>query len=281
MKPHFLCIGAQKAGTTWLYANLRRHPEIWMPPIKELHFFDGAKPPGLYRNLLSNIAGFSRPGAAQNIAFLLKLAILSRTAENYGKLFPDLDGRVTGDITPAYARLTDETIREIHRVLPQAKILYILRDPIERARSQVKMRMARQKWSAAQVAGWSDDELRRRLLGGAAAENSAYVANLEKWGRYYGEDNLAVLYFDDIRDEPEQFLLDVFRFVGVTPSSEYTAQSMTRRIHAGTRTTIPLRLEALIREMHIDQVRRVHAHLNNEKTRRWLDDAPEAAATPA
>lgn len=281
MKPHFLCIGAQKAGTTWLYANLKRHPEIWMPPIKELHFFDGATPPGLYRNLLSNMAGFSRPGASQDILFLLKLAILSRTVENYGKLFPDLDGRVTGDITPAYARLTDETIREIHRVLPQAKILYILRDPIERARSQVKMRMARLKCTATQVAGWSDDELRRRLLGGAAEENSAYVANLEKWGRYYGEANLAVLYFDDIRDEPEQFLLDVFRFVGVTPSTEYTAQSMTRRIHAGTRTTIPPRLEALIREMHIDQVRRVHAHLNNEKTRRWLDNASEATAAPA
>ncbi len=40
MFPDFLCIGAQRSGTTWLHHNLRQHPEIWMPPLKELHYFD-------------------------------------------------------------------------------------------------------------------------------------------------------------------------------------------------------------------------------------------------
>ena len=39
--PDFLCIGAQKSGTSWLDANLRFHPELWLPPAKELHYFDG------------------------------------------------------------------------------------------------------------------------------------------------------------------------------------------------------------------------------------------------
>src|SRR5262245_13183400 len=38
--PDFLGIGAQKAGTTWLYEQLRRHPDVWLPPEKELHYFD-------------------------------------------------------------------------------------------------------------------------------------------------------------------------------------------------------------------------------------------------
>jgi hypothetical protein len=38
--PDFLCIGAQKAGTSWLYQNLQEHPGIWLPPIKEIHYFD-------------------------------------------------------------------------------------------------------------------------------------------------------------------------------------------------------------------------------------------------
>ena len=38
--PDFLGIGAQKAGTTWLSHNLQLHPEVWMPPVKELHYFD-------------------------------------------------------------------------------------------------------------------------------------------------------------------------------------------------------------------------------------------------
>jgi len=39
-KPDFICIGAQKAGTTWLYVTLGRPPDIWFPPFKEFHFFD-------------------------------------------------------------------------------------------------------------------------------------------------------------------------------------------------------------------------------------------------
>lgn len=38
--PQFLCIGAQKAGTTWLDQQLRAHNSVWLPPMKEVHFFD-------------------------------------------------------------------------------------------------------------------------------------------------------------------------------------------------------------------------------------------------
>src|SRR5205814_8495954 len=38
--PDFLCIGAHKAGSTWLYQQLDSHPDFWMPPVKELHYFD-------------------------------------------------------------------------------------------------------------------------------------------------------------------------------------------------------------------------------------------------
>src|SRR2546423_4071056 len=39
-RPDFLCIGAQKAGTSWLYHQLNSHPDFWMPPVKELRYFD-------------------------------------------------------------------------------------------------------------------------------------------------------------------------------------------------------------------------------------------------
>ena len=50
--PDFLCIGAQKAGTGWLYEQLRHHPDFWMPPMKELHYFDRiAAQPNVNRSL--------------------------------------------------------------------------------------------------------------------------------------------------------------------------------------------------------------------------------------
>src|SRR5438094_376898 len=38
-RPDFLCVGAHKGGTTWLYQQLDSHPDFWMPPVKELHYF--------------------------------------------------------------------------------------------------------------------------------------------------------------------------------------------------------------------------------------------------
>jgi len=39
-RPDFLCVGVHKGGTTWLYQQLDSHPDFWMPPLKELHYFD-------------------------------------------------------------------------------------------------------------------------------------------------------------------------------------------------------------------------------------------------
>ncbi len=52
MFPDFLGIGAQKSGTTWLYQNLAAHPQVWMPPVKELHYLDH-KPQSLPVRLMS------------------------------------------------------------------------------------------------------------------------------------------------------------------------------------------------------------------------------------
>ena len=67
--PDFLCIGAQKAGTHWLYDQLQHHDDFWMPPIKELHFFDGRlngwkKAGVLYHKALQDLAGTNRDRAA-------------------------------------------------------------------------------------------------------------------------------------------------------------------------------------------------------------------------
>jgi len=55
MKPDFLCIGAQKSGTTWLYHNLGLHPQIWLPIVKELHHFNRPSST-LYKRILGTMS---------------------------------------------------------------------------------------------------------------------------------------------------------------------------------------------------------------------------------
>src|SRR5436189_2997752 len=81
--PDFVCIGAHKAGSTWLYQQLDSHPDFWMPPVKELHYFDQ----------LSRVQRAARPRCRdeRDLQFLERLESLSTQhdidLENYGRLF--------------------------------------------------------------------------------------------------------------------------------------------------------------------------------------------------
>jgi len=77
--PHFLCIGAQRSGTSWLYDNLRQVPGLWLPPVKELHYFDRIDP-DFYRNPSHAYRRF-HPHLRDRLA---------RNARNLGALVPRL-----------------------------------------------------------------------------------------------------------------------------------------------------------------------------------------------
>jgi len=81
--PDFLCVGAQKAGTSWLYRQLEPHPDFWMPPVKELHYLDQ----------LNRMKRFHPPrsGDERDASFLESMENLSARfyldLESYGQLF--------------------------------------------------------------------------------------------------------------------------------------------------------------------------------------------------
>src|SRR5437764_2788693 len=107
--PDFLCIGAHKAGTTWLYQQLDSHPDFWMSPVKELHYFDQ----------LSRVqrADRLRHRDERDFRFLERLNSLSAEPgihlENYGRLFEPKASLLSVDISPNYSTLGDEVIRQV------------------------------------------------------------------------------------------------------------------------------------------------------------------------
>src|SRR5256885_13616443 len=118
--PDFLCVGAQKAGTSWLYRQLERHPDFWMPPVKELHYFDE----------LSRIPAVAcaRPRGDRDRRFLENIKDLSARShldlEDYARLFEPKGSLLSGDITPAYSMLSDEGIERIVDRFPNLKVIF-------------------------------------------------------------------------------------------------------------------------------------------------------------
>src|SRR3712207_3654799 len=121
MFPDFIGIGAQKAGTTWLYHNLRTHPQIWIPR-KEVHYFDqkfgdssfslrsrifGKEPENQrWRNQVRHwsrvhLKNFSPSG----LLWVYKYYMRPPNDEWYASLFEPRKGRIAGEITPNYSVL--------------------------------------------------------------------------------------------------------------------------------------------------------------------------------
>ena len=111
--PNFLGIGAQKAGTTWLYKNLRKHPQLYLPETKEIHYFDWY----FYKSIKWYCKYFKSAKKTQ----------------------------ITGEINPCYSVLSERKIKLIHKINPKLKIILLLRNPIERAWSQAVMNLVKTK----------------------------------------------------------------------------------------------------------------------------------------
>jgi len=154
----FFCIGAAKAGTDWLHWQLVTHPDCHLRAIKELHYFDALdgnnlkrellKHRGYQKNLLTKLARTGQvPDADQGRRLADRAAwmdVLEQGRENIPAYLTYLQagatpGQVVADITPAYALLSERRLSAMATVADDVRFLYVLRDPVERLWSHVRM----------------------------------------------------------------------------------------------------------------------------------------------
>ncbi|WES66186.1 sulfotransferase domain-containing protein [Microbacter sp. GSS18] len=194
----FVVIGAAKSGTTSLYAAISQHPGLFIPSEKEVPFFND---PRWYRR------GFD--------AYM-------RT------YFSDVpDGQAIGTVTPQYMLDTSDgavrqTALRMSRQLPGARLVVILRNPVDRAYSHYKMRVQR---------GYEqrsfDDVVDQAIAAGdgpregAAADEHRYVFGSEygriigEFLRHYPREALLILTTKQLRDDPVAVSQSVFAHIGV------------------------------------------------------------------
>jgi Sulfotransferase family len=210
-QPDFMCIGAHKSGTTWLYQQLDAHPDFWMPPVKELHYFDQ----------LSRVDRSAPPRCREerDLRFLESLNSLSAKAdidlENYGRLFEPKGSLLSGDISPNYSTLSSKLIRQIVGYFPNLKVIFLARDPVERVWSHLSMEVRSRKiepFDATDIDVVNQYLLRRGML--LRSYPSSVVA---QWKRYVHPDRFRVYFFDDLQRNPTELQRSILHFLGADP----------------------------------------------------------------
>jgi len=211
--PDFLVIGAQRAGTTWLHRVLRQHPSLWLPPVKELHYFDRLE---TTRTILDPKER-RRVGLKQLLSldpWLVSYWLRARSDEWYARLFrgAKAEGLVAGEITPAYATLDETVLRRIKRLNDNIKLIFVMRDPVERAWSAVNNAAKKGAADASSV----EKSIKRARESGAAAR-SAYADTIKRLEAVFPANQVHYCFFEDLRDRPEALTSDLFSFLGVEP----------------------------------------------------------------
>jgi len=208
--PDFLCVGAQKGGTSWLYRQLEAHSDFWMPPIKELHYLDQ----------LNRTKRFHAPRCRDKCDrfFLEGMNGLSGRSyldlESYGRLFQHKAARVSGDISPAYSTLNDEIIERVVNHFPKMKVIFLARDP-ERAWSQLSMGV--RLGMISRFDATDPEEVVCNLLNPGVLVRSHPSKTIARWKRYVRPENFRVYFFDDLKEKPVELRRSILQFLGGDP----------------------------------------------------------------
>lgn len=284
--PDFLGIGGTRCGTTWLHDMLRRHPELWLPPIKELHYFDRspayASPSHLAGDRLGDrlfgrapeqaqwrrTAGRHLLGAPRHPTTLAWKGryYLGRPSDSwYASLFPPGGRLVRGEITPAYSLLSRADVERVAALMPAAKILFLLRDPVERA------------WSGYRRRGLTPDQVRARLAR-PVDRRGDYLTAIARWGGAFPRGQLHVDFYDDIAADPAGLLMRVFRFLGVAESVRLAGDvTIAHRVNAAPPAPMPLEVRAALTRRHLPTIEGL-ADMFGGPASRWLAVAEEVLA---
>lgn len=295
--PHFLGIGAIKSGTTWLHEVLGEHPDVWLPPIKELRYFDQPEVTVRQRLLdpdrgrhvywLDMLRGVARhprtwlrpPG----LPWYLRYFFGRRGPAWYRSLFRPAGHRLAGDVTPLYAPLGEAAIARVARELPEVKLVYLLRDPVDRAWAHIVMRCMglvdrRPERLTPELVRRTVEE--RDLADRWLWRVGRYAETLERWERFFPADRIFVGFYDELAADPAALLARIQRFLGLAehrPAPERLARRYNRRPRT---IALPPDLEAEIARRLLPDLGRL-AERFGSPVDRWLERAERAAGAAA
>lgn len=285
-KPHFLVIGPYRTGTTWLYSQLCHVDGLKMPPYKELNFLFDAdmnrqwndyKRTGKLRADLPDIeistavmeqaknnmrvmreqsyrqakekAGWLWAGLYKHVPRNFNLFSLYL----YTQLFPSGTNQITGDVSPAYFTLSPEAIESVKNNFPNVKVVMILRDPVEREWSNIRMHHLHSIQEGFSI----DDYLKKSDL------QRDYIHAINNWEKFLGREQMGYFFYDDLAANREDFFLQILNFI--KPGLKVN-KWLTEKVGESVINTISPELKTSLQNYYLPQHQQLAAKFG---TRSW------------
>lgn len=201
--PSFLVLGVAKAGTTSLYEYLKQHPQIYMSPKKEPHFFAFGEAP---------LPPFTGPGAVG-----VEERVIA-TLPAYQALFTDWRTEVAGGEVST-SNFTARGCTRIQHYVPDARLILFLRQPAERAYSQF-LHGRRTGWEPCreftQALAAEPSRIQQNWLPALCySPPSFYAPTLQQYLASFPREQLLIYLYEEWQAQPLRILQEIFQFIGV------------------------------------------------------------------
>lgn len=226
--PDFFVLSPPRTGTTWLSTVLMSHPDVYIPPEKELRYFD--------------------------------VAWKHSAIGNYIGRYSRSEGRLKGDASPSYVLLPESVIRLLHRAKPNMKFIVIVRDLEHRAWSNFCHSCSLGEFGLHSFGILQGEIPEGKILNFLAGDYSTSVADyreyLGRWLRYFPAEQFCIISMDELTKNTDAMLSRVYRFLNV-PKVLPKLEDINARINPGMvfprSETVDCLLSVLYRPRHEQQ----------------------------
>ncbi len=258
LKPDFLGIGTARSASTWLHSRLSQHPDVYLPELKELHFFNEQRD-----HTACDVSGatWTRP-----LYFDLENPAHWRW---YSQQFAPGADKVKGEITPDYSTLSEARVGVVKRHLPDVKIILLIRNPIDRAWSGLRYSWKRhldENLKAGEV-----EALMRAALHPERLLRGDYPLTVTNWEAHFSASMLYVFY-DDVVTRPSAELGRVAEFLEIDPAKLAT-EGDDRRVNDAPAEDVPPAVRERLRVHYEPQILWLQGRFGRDLSG-WLEPSP-------
>lgn len=161
------------------------------------------------------LVGMVKRGATSGFGFTWKYLTGAINDSWYLSLFPPTSGKlkIRGEITPGYSTLSPEEIKQVHELLPDVRLILLVRQPMDRAWSVLKKTLIKKQGRKQE--SLTNEEMKAIINKSGFNDRADYLAIYEKWSKEFGEEKIFVAYYEDLIATPEKLVQDLNQFFNV------------------------------------------------------------------
>ena len=213
----------------------------------------------------------------ETLRWLFNYSFGFRSDQWYASLFEMGKSKTKGEITPEYGPLNVESVAHVHQLMPNAKIIFLMRNPIQRAWSHLLKNIRDKKRSIESV---SEAEFIKHFNSKKSREKSNYSQIINTWKSYFPEEQFLIVFFEEIAEHPEELLLRIFEFIGVEASLDHiSAKTFSKKCNASSKNgiipddfPIPDKLARYLAGIYYEEIEYLHKNFGGYASN-WLEGA--------